>query len=99
MRKHSDQYFQKKGSLANIKRKLQLGQSIELVSHSLFPELLPKVRGVRTVVEVRTVGVKFSGGSWLYWAKADRVRETEKGFEVSLGDSTFTRTMKYEWRG
>lgn len=86
-------------SLANIKRKLQLGQEIELVAHSYFPVLLPKVTGVRQVVEVRTVGVKFAGGSWLYWPKAGRVRETENGFEVSLGDDTFTRTMKYEWRG
>ena len=56
---------------------------------------------VRTVAVVQTNAIAFSGEggtlSWLYWPKADCVRETTNGFEVSLDDN-FSKLMAYEWR-
>lgn len=56
---------------------------------------------VRAVAVVQTNAIAFDSGngtlSWLYWPKANYVRETAKGFEVSLDDN-FTKLIAYEWR-
>ncbi len=56
---------------------------------------------VRTVALVQTNAIAFNSNdgklSWLYWPKANCVRETAKGFEVALDDG-FTKLMAYEWR-
>jgi hypothetical protein len=80
---------------------------IELVAHSRFPELPAGMAGVRKVVVAQKPCVAFADPviespvySWLYWPKADKVRETENGFEVAMpeDDGSFTRTMRYEYR-
>jgi hypothetical protein len=92
-------------SLASIKRKLQVGAKIQMVRHDWFnagqsPQFVPdKIAGVREVVRAQSNAVQFSGGSWLYFDKASRLRETPTGFEVDLDDNgTFNRVMQYEWR-
>ena len=56
---------------------------------------------VRTVALVQTNAIGFDSGngtlSWLYWPKANCIRETANGFEVSLDDN-FTKLIAYEWR-
>jgi len=56
---------------------------------------------VRMVALVQTNAIAFDSGdgklSWLYWPKANGVRETANGFEVALNDS-FSKLMAYEWR-
>jgi hypothetical protein len=86
-------------SLAAIKRRLQLGSKIQMVRHDWGPGGKPheKVAAVRTVKIVRTTGVMFEGGSWLYWPKADEVLETKEGFWISLRDD-FKQRIEYEWR-
>lgn len=56
---------------------------------------------LRRVAVVQTNAIAFDTGdgklSWLYWPKANCVRETANGFEVSLDDN-FGKLMAYEWR-
>jgi len=86
-------------SLANIKRKLSIGQAVEMVYHDWSPDKkpLPKVSGIRIVTRVQTNAVQFSGGSWLRFPSAKQIRETPNGFEVSLTPD-FSQVMRYEWR-
>jgi len=89
-------------SLAEIKRRLVVGSKVELVHHSWYPNLKPTMLGVRSIKTAQTNAVQFSNGSWLWWPKADHVRDTDNGFEVSLyegsGPVTWGEVMRYEWR-
>jgi len=77
---------------------MQVGQKIQMVSHSWYPVLSERVSGVREVVKVQTNGVQFSGGSWLYWPRASWIYSNEEGFRISLTDESFDESMTYEWR-
>lgn len=84
-------------SAAAVKRRLVLGTKIQMVKHDWFPVIPPKLAVVRQVTTVQTNEVQFSGGSWLYWDKNNKIRETPRGFEYSL-EPGFTKTIQYEWR-
>lgn len=86
-------------SLARIKRKLQIGDAVEMVHHGFAKDGKPgpKVTGIRRVTRVQTNGVQFEGGSWLFFPKASETRETPNGFEIALVPD-FSKVMRYEWR-
>lgn len=88
-------------ALAAIKRKMQLGQKIQVVRHD-WSSKLPASRNfyeVRSVEHVQGNAIRFSGGSWLWWPKASEIRETANGFEVCLNqDGSFREVMVYEYR-
>jgi len=97
-------------SLANVKRRMQVGQKIQLVQHDWLDTVVvgnlgntrlkpsPGMMDVREVVKVTGKAIQFSNQSWLDWPTANRLRETANGFEVSLADDKFTHIMRYEYR-
>lgn len=75
-------------TLADLKRKLQLGQKVEIVWH--LYGIGPRIKGIREVKHVQTTAVAFAnnegGLSWLYWEKSGNYLITEKGFAVLYDD-------------
>lgn len=100
-------------TMAALKRHMQVGVAVEMTRHDGGCDLIGgklvrtpegqvpvKLRGVRTVEQVRSKDIQFSGGSWLTWPPASHVRFTDNGFEVALDDDgDFSKgVMQYEYR-
>ena len=92
-------------SLANIRRKLVVGQRLELVHHSWFSDVPPKLAGVRSIATVRANSIDIAVLSYvsrLQIPPATHIRETPNGFEVALADApnppNWDEVMRYEWR-
>ena len=96
-------------TLAELKRKLQVGSKLQIVHHSYASQVPVERResffGVREVIKVQSNAIVLSSsrddkkGSWLTWPKVNQIRFQDDGFEICLDeDGSFKHSMRYEYR-
>jgi len=84
-------------TFADLKKRLQIGTKLKMVRNDWYPNGI-LINVVRSIETRQTNGIKFIGGSWLYFPSAKEVvLESENSFSFIMDDKG--NKMTYEFVG